>query len=334
MAGFGNRTGILSGFTDLMVDEEPDIQGKLAVFDPQVFKRSNWLMRDWDANRNQWKSIYNDWFQDFQASEKDFKANVDRDNDYLKYLRDGGFERTLSGLRASARAADETEKTMAMDFAGNQLDKGRILSGGRLGRSSADYARALRVGQRLGAEFAGRDVARERGDLGWVNQVKLGTQGAINRNIDLALNRKLMPQHLSDSELMNLIGGLQGIQGIRMGSASPVFWREKGGWEKAGDVLDTFADGAYKGANAAMTFSGMGGGMGGGGGGSPMSSYNGMTGEGDSAAGVDAMMNGPQPAPARPATAPAPAPTSSPGLFNYNSPTWTDYYRQGYQSPY
>lgn len=260
MAGAGNRTGILSGFADLFNPDEPDIRAKRVVFDPQVDQRTNRLLGDWNRNRRQWTSIYSNWLTDFNAQTPEITSNVNKENDFMKWIRDGGLESTLSGIRAEERTADETHRRQALDFADNQASRAGIFSGGNPGSSSADYARRLASGNRLLADFAGRDTARQRGDLGTVVNMKLATAGRINDNLTRLLNRQLQPQQLSDSELMSMINSLGQISNIRNNVSQPVFWREKSSSEKVGDVLDTFADGYFKGMSAYTGMAGMGGG--------------------------------------------------------------------------
>lgn len=261
MAAAGNRTGIASSFADLWNPDEPDMHGKRVVFDPQVDRRTNQLLRDWTGNRNQWKTLFNQWLSDFNAQTPEVEANVGAENQFLKWLRDGGLEAKLAGIRADEAAADKLAERNALDFADNQANFGRVLTGAP-GSSSADYARRIRSGIRIADDFAQRAPARERADLASVTNIKLGTMGRINANLQALLNRQLQPQQLSDAELGALIGMLGGITNIRNAVAQPVFWREKSSSEKIGDILDTFADSAYKGANAYMTFSGLGGGGG------------------------------------------------------------------------
>lgn len=329
MAGYGQRTGIISSFTDLGVPDEPDVRGKLVPFDPQVFKRTKGLLTDWTQNRNQYKSLFNEWLGKFNAATPEYDAAIHRENDYLKYLQDGGFEKTLAGIRAGEHAADEAEKSTAMDFARGASDRFKFASGGSTGRTSGDYLRDLNVGRRIGAEFAGRDMARTRSDLNWANTMKASAMGRIQANLDRMVNRTMTPQQLSDSELMSMIQSLGGISQVRLGSAAPVFWREKGSMEKVGDTLDTFADSAYKGANAFSTFGGMGGGMGGmGGGGAPSGAQSGgvsaeMAGGGNFPGGMPRQQGAPSAA-----TAPAPQQSYSAGQDWLNRggsmPSWTD----------
>lgn len=229
--------GALFGdITKIGQSTEPDMHGKLVVFDPKVFGRTNKLLTDWSTNRAQWGDTFNKWKSDFNAATPEFQNNVNRENDYLKYLRDGGFEQTLSGIRAKEHQNDLAEQKNALDFAGGSADRARLASGG--GSSSADFARRLRTGDRIASDFGARDTARERGDLNWTNQMKLGTMGRINQNLDALVNRQLTPQQLSDSELQTMVHTLGGIQGIRMGSASPVFWRQTGLGEQLAAPLD------------------------------------------------------------------------------------------------
>lgn len=244
------------------------MRGKRVVFDPQVDRRTVQLLRDWTGNRGSWKSLFSDWLQDFNAQTPEVEANVGAENDYLKWIRDGGLENKLAGLRVAEGAADRTALKNSLDFADNQANFANVLGGSGGGRtSSADYARRLRVGSRISSDFAGRDTARQRMDLGNVINLKLGTQGRINANLAGLLSRKLLPQQLSDMELRELTNALGNITNIRNAVSQPVFWREKSSSERIGDILDTFADSAYKGASAYMSFSGMGGGGAPGGGG-------------------------------------------------------------------
>ncbi len=217
---------------------EPDMHGKLVVFDPKVFRDTNSLLSDWSSNRNDWKNTFNNWKTSFDAATPEFKSNINRENDYLGYLRDGGFEKTLAGIRASEGQADQKERQNDLDFAGGSVDRAKLADNSGPGGSSADFARRLRAGSRIDAEFAGRAPARERADLGTVTNVKLGTMGRMNANLDALVNRQLTPQQLSDSELQNMVHSLAGIQGVRMGSASPVFWRQTGLGEQLAAPLD------------------------------------------------------------------------------------------------
>lgn len=256
----GNYTGIVSGLIEPWMPDEPDMRGKRVVFDPQVDARTTQLLKDWTGNRSSWKGIFSDWLKDFNAQTPEVESNVAADNDYLKWIRDGGLERNLSGLRVAEGAADRTGMKNALDFADNQSNAANILTGAGGRSSSADYARRLKVGNRIASEFAGRDTARTRADLGNVINLKLSTQGRINANLAGLLSRKLQPQQLSDMELRELTNALGSITNIRNAVSQPVIWRERGSLEKTADVLDSFATSAYKGASAYATFSGMGGG--------------------------------------------------------------------------
>ena len=214
------------------------MKGKLVVFDPQVFNRTKGLLSDWKNNRADWKKTFGQWRSDFDSATPEWESNINKENDYFKFLRDGGFESQLSGLRAREREADQREKANALDFAEGATERSRFAGGAGIGGSSADFARRLKAGSRIEAGFGGRDAARERSDIGWVNNMKLGTLGRINSNIDKMVNRQLTPQQLSDAELTGMIQSLAGIQGVRMGSARPVFWRDTSLWEEIAAPVD------------------------------------------------------------------------------------------------
>lgn len=267
MAAAGQRTGILSSFADLFSDEEPDMKGKLVVFDPQVFNRTQTELKDWSANRKDWQNVYKDFKTDWEAGQPAAEDRAKQETGFLDKFYNGDFASYLSGLRNKEGQARRAAGDRALEYARGATDRASLLRGEPTGNSSASRAMAYRLGKDIENEVALNDVARERGDFDYITRGQQGNLGARTALVDAVTKRQLAPHQLNNSELLFMNQLLAGIQGVRMGSASPVFWREKGTAEQVGDVLDTFADSAYKGANAATTFSGMGGGMGGGGGG-------------------------------------------------------------------
>ena len=290
LSGSGGQGSMFSDIlatVGAMESPEPDIRGKRVQFDPQVEQRTIRLLRDWGQNRKQWKNIFADFMRDFTAQTPQFEANIGAENKFLTWLRDpGGLEAKLAGIRAvesaNDRIAQETEKKLALDFADNQSNFGRLAAGGT--GSSADYARRLAAGTRIGealtTRFLGRDTARERADLGAVTNTRLGTMGKINQNLNLLLTRKLLPQQLSDAELNNMISSLAGITNIRNAVSQPVFWNVPDEYDKAAAYMDLAA-------NTAMDIGSIysSGGMGG------MSMGAGGMGTGGGAGGVGGGMN-------------------------------------------
>jgi hypothetical protein len=233
MAGiFGAMANLTQG--------DPETKGHLVVFDPQVFNRTKGLLTDWSKNQSQWKNLFSHWLEDFNAATPDYKKNATREIDYLDYLRNGGFEKTLAGLRVKESAADRAAMDNALDFASGATKRGTFLTGGT--GSSADYARNLSVGKRISDDFLTRDAARERGDLTATTNLKLGTMGKMNEMLDRLVNRQLRPQDLTNSQLLQSIQALGGIQSLRMGSASPEFYKDLDFIQRLAGVFDTVVD--------------------------------------------------------------------------------------------
>lgn len=327
MAGAGNRTGILSSFTDLFNPDEPNMKGKLVVFDPQIFKRTKGQLAQYDQNQSEWNDVYGKFKNDWQAGQPAAENQAKQESSFLDKFYNGDFASHLAGLRAQEANAKRAAGDRALQFASGATDRAALLRGEPTGTSSATRAMALRQGKDIENDVALSGVARERADLGTVTQAQLGALGARTGILDAVTKRQLLPHQLNDQELMFAIQALHNIQSTRMGAASPVFWREKSGSEKVGDILDTFADSAYKGANAYASFSGMGGGgMGGGMGGMGGGGKSGGGGGGGAAnlQYQNEMMNGPS------------ATSSSGGTFNYSAPsvpTGGNYY-PGSVNPY
>jgi hypothetical protein len=327
MAAAGNRTGILSSFTDLFNPDEPDMKGKLVVFDPAVFNRTKGQLKDYDANKTEWKDTYDKFKTDWESGQPAAEANANQEKSFLDKFYDGSFANHLAGLRAVEADARRAAGDRALQYAQGANDRAAILRGDATGNSSASRAMALRAGRDVENDIAMNGIARERGDLDYVTKEQQGNLGVRTNILDAVAKRQLFPHQLNDQELMYSINALRGIQATRLGAASPVFWREKSGSEKVGDVLDTFADSAYKGANAYSTFSGMGGGgMGGmGGGGSP--------GGGGSTSGAQSSAVAQEYYMGNPSNVSAP---STGGTFNYSAPNIpaTGGYNPGSVNPY
>lgn len=299
MAGYGNRTGIISSFTDLGVPDEPDMRGKRVVFDPQVDARTNFLLKDWGQQRRNDRAFLADWTKDFNAATPEYEANAGQEKAELAKFFDGTYQGYLSGLRTAEAGARRSAGDRALQFARGNVDRANILGGSPNGNNSASRALSYNLGRDIENDIALNGVARERQDFNWLVGNQSANIGRRNAITDGLLARKLLPTQLSDQQLMFAINSLGSITNIRNAISQPVFWREKGTMEKVGDVLDTFADSAYKGANAFSTFSGMGGGMGGGGGGITPSGGGTSTGSSGGYSGMtsgqtDSMMNGPQ----------------------------------------
>lgn len=209
------------------------------MFDPKVFKDTNSLLSDWKTNRGAWKDTYSKWLGDFNKQTPEITSNVNQENSFLKWIQGGGLDKQLSSLRAEEGGADRLAQKNALDFAGNNAGYADLVTGGGGGRtSSADFARRLASGTRIADEFAQRAPARERADLGTSINLKLGTAGRANANLERLLSRDLQPHQLSDQELLEATGALGGIQKVRMGSASPVFYRQRGLGEQLMAPLD------------------------------------------------------------------------------------------------
>lgn len=242
-------TGWLTG------DDTMDTKGELVPFDPRFYGRQTRLFRDWTGARNTQKEGYANWLKEFQATEPEFKANVEAENTFTKWLRDGGFSASLAGLRTRERAADEVGLKNALDYADAGNNASKIFSGANTGTSSsADYARRLRSGGRISSEFAGRDVARERADLGNEINIKLATEGRINANLDRLLSRKLLPSQLSTQQLNELTAALNAIGSGTQFGAQPKFWEDKSYLEHAGAFTQGVGDTYYGGGARAGAY--------------------------------------------------------------------------------
>lgn len=246
--------------------DEPDMRGKLVVFDPAVFNRTKTQLKDLDANRSEWNDVYGKFKTDWEAGQPAAEGRAKQETSFLDKFYDGSFSNYLSGLRARESDARRAAGDRALEYARGATDRASMLRGEPTGTSSATRAMAYRLGKDINTEVALGDIARERGDFDYINKGQAAFAGARTGLMDAVTKRQLLPHQLSDQELMYAVNALRGIQATRLGAASPVFWRERGDLEKAADVMDSFATSAYKGANAFTTFSGMGGGMGGGGG--------------------------------------------------------------------
>lgn len=260
-------TGILSGIGRTFVDDEPDMKGKLVVFDPEVFKRTKTQLSDLDANRNEWTDVYDKFKNDWAAGQPKAENRAKQETSFLDKFYNGDFASYLSSLRARESDARRAAGDRALDYARGATDRMSLLRGDPGGNSSASRAMALRAGRDVENEIGLADVARERGDFDYINRGQQSALGLRTKLMDAVSTRQLLPHQLNDSELMFAIQALHNIQATRLGAASPVFWRERGDLEKTMDFMDSLAQGAMKGASAATSFAGMGGGMGGMGGG-------------------------------------------------------------------
>ncbi len=227
------------------------MSGKLVTYDPRFKVSQDRLFKDWNKNRRDWRQRYSDWLTDFNESTAEVEANAQRDKDLLRWQQDffggEGLARKNEVFRAKERAADETERLMAQDFADNSANFARVAGGGSaLGASSADYARRSRLGSRLGASFAGRDVARERADFATETNAKVGVAGVgrqINTIIEQLSNRQLQPQQLSDAELAASIATLNAIGSGTQFGADKVFWNKPNAWDKVGGTFALVGNG-------------------------------------------------------------------------------------------
>lgn len=238
---------------------EPDVKGELVTFDPRFKNKQDQLFKDWRGNRADWKATYDKWLRDFTESTPEYEKNIGSENEFLRWLQDGGLSTKNAGFRVRERAADEAAQKNALDFAENRSNFAKVVSG-MTGSSSADYARRLAAGRRISDDFAGRDVARERADFGNETNLRLGLQGKLNENLDKLLNRQLMPQHLSDAELNALTASLNAIGSGTQFGAQPKFWEDKDWVERIGaftqGVGDTYyGGGARAGATQPLTTS-------------------------------------------------------------------------------
>lgn len=266
MSSAGNRTGIVSGIMDTFIDDEPDIKSKLVVTDPAVFNRSRDLLKDWTSNRTEGQDFLRNWTQDFNAATPQVEAAGRQEVGFLDKFYDGSFSNYLQGLRNREGDARRAAGDRALQYVSGQQDRAAMLRGEPSGTSSATRAMGYRAARDIENDVALSALARERGDFDYINRMQLGNIGARGGILDALLTRKLLPKQLNDQELFRLIQTLGGISGIRQGASQPVLWRERSDLEKTSDFMDSLAEGAYKGANAFMTFSGMGVGMGGAGG--------------------------------------------------------------------
>lgn len=222
--------------------DEPNIKSKFVITDPRFYNRQTQAFGDWTKRRGDWLDTFRKWKSGFDADTPAFKENLDRENDYLKYIRDGGFANSLADLRTREHQGDIAAKENILDFAGGSTDRARLGTGVS---SSADFARRLKVGSRIESDFAGRDTARERGDLGWVNQLKLGTMGMINKNIEALNNRTLLPAQLSDAHLGAMIDQLGKLGAMTQYGATPVFWEDRNIMQHLGDAMEGGAQTYY-----------------------------------------------------------------------------------------
>lgn len=248
--------GSLQDFTSIFTGiDEPDVKGELVVYDPRFYNKQSKLFKDWRVNRDTVRQGYSDWLTAFKGSEPEYAENIGKENEFTKWLRDGGFSAQNAGLRTRERAADEAGLKNALDFAGNNANAAKLYFGGSTGTSSsADYARRLASGNRIASEFAGRDVARERADKTSEINIKLATEGRINANLDKLINRKLLPGQLSTAELNELTAALNAIGSGTQYGAQPKFWEDKTVAQRFGAFAQGVGDTYYGGGARAGAY--------------------------------------------------------------------------------
>lgn len=216
-------------------DEHPEVKGELIVSDPRFYQRQNALFRDWTQNRKDWKATFSNWLAGFNAQTPTITENVNKKNTFIDWLRGGGFRDQNAELRAKEREADQLGLKNALDFAAAGTGAAKIYGGGNVGTSSsADRASRLRIGGRATADFAARDVARQRADLGSEINIRLATERRINENLEKLNNRILQPQQLSDMELGQLIQYLNSLGAGTQFGAQPHFWDVSNDYDKVG----------------------------------------------------------------------------------------------------
>ncbi len=241
--------GTSEDFTSLFTGKtEPDVKGELVTYDPRFYAKQSKLFGDWRTTRDTSKAGLQDYLASLTAYEPTFKSNVESENSFLSWLRDGGLSLQNAGLRAREHAADVAGEKNQLDFAGNNTNAAKLYFGGNTSTdSSADYNRRLAAGGRISSEFAGRDVARERADKASEINIKLATEGRINANLDKLLARELLPGQLSRQELNELTAALNAIGSGTQYGAQPKFWQDKDLAQRVGGFFQGVGDTYYGG---------------------------------------------------------------------------------------
>lgn len=223
-------------------DEEPDIKSKLVVTDPAVFNRTGGLLRDWSSRRRDWTALYDDFKQDWEAGQPDYERRAGEETGFIDKFYNGDFAGYLSNLRSREADARRAAGDRALQFATGQTDRAALARGEPTGTSSATRAMGYRLAKDIENEVGLSDVARERGDLDYMNRSRASYLGVRNNITDAVAKRKLYPHQLNDGELMQAIQELGGIQGVRSGSSQTALWRERPFHERFAAGIDSVTD--------------------------------------------------------------------------------------------
>lgn len=250
-------TGIISGITAALEEDKPDLRVQRLVKDPALEKMFRELIDDYGMDRRQATQAINQFARRFMS---DLPERESQEVGAVDRYFNGSMDDLLRSMRSDRMRAINDAASRAVAYATRGRNASRVAGGG--GGDSA-YNRLL--GSRVTADILSRaavdDVEQQRRDLGATESARLGL---IGRRGDI-IRQRLVPYQVRAGEMARKIGTVQGINSVDPGIYN--IWRKRGGMEMATDILDSLAQGAYKGANAYATFSGMGGGMGGMGGG-------------------------------------------------------------------
>lgn len=262
----GQDTGIVSGIMRTLVSDKPDLEVQRLIRDPQM--------------EDLWRTGFDQYYRDSTQSNRNlrnfsrlFQRNYpgirDRELGSISRYYDGGIESELAALRGN----ENNLFNAALERGLGGLDRGfgaSAVAGGYSPRSS--YGQRIREGARtdLMLQNALRQSGQERSDFSNLEAAKLGLLG---RTIPI-MQASLIPSQLKSANY----GRLAGMRAQQLATDPGMYnvWRRRGDMERAADIMDSLAEGAYKGLNAFMSFGGLGGGggmggmsgmMGGGGGG-------------------------------------------------------------------
>lgn len=256
-----STTGIISGITASLESDKPDLRVQRLIRDQQM--------------EDIWRSGFDDYYRDRTQSnrnlgafsklwQKNYPGIMNRELGTIEGYYNGDIKAQLAALRGNERNLFEA----ALERGLGGVDRGlgaSAVAGGFSPRSSYGMRIRDRARTDLTLQEAMRQAGQERSDFSNLEAAKVGLMG---RSIPI-MRASILPSELKSANY----GRLAGMRAQQLATDPGIYniWRKRGSMEMATDILDSLAQGAYKGLNAYMSFSGLGGGgmggMGGGGGG-------------------------------------------------------------------
>lgn len=258
-------------------DKSKDLSVARQVKSTALQKRLQGNISDYDKLKGDTSAAFTDFKSKFGASEPGVQAFGQQELGELNKVYDtgaGSLQNELERLRMEREGAREAGLNRGFEFARGAMNRSNLL-GDTAGTSSYDRATLTKAASDLAIQSLLERNAQERGDFGYLTNLRQGAIGQRGGLEDMLNRRVFIPTDIQSNTLNTQNQALNQMMGLNNQNMIYAPYEKKSGISAWADSLGALESGAQtamsayggSGGNVSSMFSGAGGGSGSGGGG-------------------------------------------------------------------